>query len=346
MVNVKFIIALTTMYAGFLVHFWLDEKILDKNNEPSPFPYRQALPFFCNVFNMICALVILLTRRTKFATNPLPYLGVSIPMYISVFASTLAKKYMDYASLNVLKSAKPIAVMIISIIIYKKKIPMKRIFSVIGLCFGLIIFGMKSNGASKSGSESHLTGYAFVALALFAEGFYAPFIDRLNKKTNNPYITMIYVQFWSAVIATIANCKEISAAILFINENRAFVKQILMLVSTGAIAQVALYTVVGLSDGLVLSIATTTRKFITILLSAIIFHHNFTPLQWVGVGIVFAALGFDILSKKKPAPKKEEKPEEKKEKNEGEKGEEEKEKNENEKAEEEEKEENNKEKKD
>lgn len=309
MVNIKFVIALTTMYAAFLIHFWLDEKILDKNNQPGPFPYRQALPFFCNIFNMICALVILLINRTKIIRNPLPYLGVSIPMFISVFASTLAKKYMDYASLNVLKSAKPIAVMIISIIIYKKKIPMKRIFSVIGLCIGLIIFGMKSNSSAKAGSESQLTGYAFVALALFAEGFYAPLIDKLNKMAKNPYITMIYVQFWSAIIASIANYKEITASFAYINENRAFIKQILLLVSTGAIAQVALYTVVGLSDGLVLSIATTTRKFITILLSAVIFHHNFTALQWFGVGIVFAALGFDILSKKQPAPKVEEKKE-------------------------------------
>jgi UDP-galactose transporter B1 len=322
MANIKFLIALATMYAGFLVHFWLDEKIIDKNNEPFAFPYRQALPFFCQVTNVIAALIILITKRTKFIRNPLPYLSVSIPMYISVFGSTLAKKYINYASVNVLKSAKPVAVMIVSIVVYKRKIPLKRVFSVIGLCIGLVIFGTQP-GSASSVSESRLKGYQFIALALISEGFYSPQTDKLNKMTNNPYITMMYVQMWNAIIAFIVNFKEITTSFVFIAENKDFIKQIGFLVLSGSVAQVALYTVVGLSDGLVLSIATTTRKFITILLSSIIFKHNFTPLQWIGIAIVFAALGFDIFSKKKSAPKPVEKKKEEKKKEINEKEEEE-----------------------
>ena len=297
-ISLKFIVAISVMYVGFIANAFFDEKILDKNNIPCPFPYRAALPFYCSTFYVLCATVILFFTRAKVPKNPIPYFPVSFFMFVSTISTTLAKSKMDYASLNVLKSAKPIAVMILSIFLYKKKIPSRRIISVIVLCIGLILFGTKSS-SSSSGSSSYL-GYLYITCALFSEGIYAPLIDKRNAETGNPYITMFYTHLWNMVIIFVTNFSDVINSFKYVYENPVFIQQILLIVATGGIAQIALYTVVNLSDGLVLSIATTTRKFFTILISSIFFAHSFTLIQWTGIIIVFAALGFDILGKKKP----------------------------------------------
>ena len=47
----------------------------------------------------------------------------------------------------------------------------------------------------------------------------------------------------------------------------------------------------------------TTRQFLSILLSCIVFAHPLTWQQWVGTGVVFSALYYKTLSKKKSPEK-------------------------------------------
>ena len=283
------------MYIGFLYYFYMDEKLISKQNKPFPFPYRGVLSVLSNTINFIGAFVIIRILYPMKLQNPISFLTVSIPMYLSIFFNGKAKNYMDYATLNVFKSAKPVAVMIVSILIFKKHVPKQRILSVIFLCIGLIIFGYKKSSSSQ---ESSLLGYLTIFSALVAEGIYSPLIDRFNRNSGNPYYTMFFVQLWCSLFGTIVNLKQFIPAYQCIVEHPEFIKQIVLFVSAGLVAQISLFTVVGLSDGLVLSIATTSRKFVTILVSSIIFHNTFTGIQWIGIVIIFSALSYDILSKK------------------------------------------------
>ena len=293
--NGKFVFALILMSVGFLAHFWFDEKIIDESNDPCPFPYPHALPFYCSFFNVICALCILLFTHKNFQQNPLPYFGVASLMTLTTFASTMGKLKIDYASLNVFKSAKPVAIMILSIFLYRNKVPFQRIISVLCLCISIVIFRLQG---IEDGQKAETTGYIFIAIELLTEGLYSPLVDKLNKKTNNPYITMLYTHFGKMIILFLTNSSSIIDSFLYLEKTPAFIPQILGLVLTGGIAQIALFTVVGMSDGLILSIATTTRKFLTIVISSLYFHHNFTVVQWLCVISVFASLGYDIFSKK------------------------------------------------
>ena len=293
------------MSLGFLAHFWFDEKIIDKNNLPCPFPYPKVLPFYCSAFNILCAFGILIKEKGPIKQNPLPYFGVAILMSVCTYSSTLAKLKIDYASLNVFKSAKPVAIMILSIFIFKTKIPRKRIISVLILCFGLILFRIEAINGTKN---TELIAYLYIAIELLAEGIYSPFIDKLNKKTNNPYVTMFYTHMGKMIIMFLINPKELVDSFVYIAKNPAFIPQILALMITGGIAQLALFMVLGLSNGLVLSIATTTRKFSTIIISSLYFGHKFSVIQWTAVVIVFGALAFDIFSKKSSKDKEKEKP--------------------------------------
>jgi len=72
-----------------------------------------------------------------------------------------------------------------------------------------------------------------------------------------------------------------------------------------AFGQIAILITVFRFDSLVLTTITTTRKFFTILASVIWFGHHINATQWLGVFLVFLALGLNMyysyLSKKKKA---------------------------------------------
>lgn len=296
-VNLKFVISLLVMYIGFMTHFYYDEKILSKKNPLGPFPheYKNILLCFNFFFGCITAASILLVTRVKILRNPFPYLKASVPHFLAAYFTNIAKYYADYATLNVVKSAKPIAVMLCSIFLFHKKVPTRRIFVVIFLCIGLTIFGYTAN--NKDANNAPL-GYGVISLALLCEGIYGPIVDQLNHSSKSPYLTMFYMQSFNLILSIITGIKIIIPALTFIKNHPEYLPQIAIFIVTNLVAQVGLFTFVNLSNGLILSIATTSRKFFTILLSSIAFKHNFTALQWVGIVIVFSALSFDIFGKK------------------------------------------------
>lgn len=297
--TVKFIVSLAVMYIGFMLHFYFDEKILSKKNPNGPFPakYKNSLLFFNFFFGCITAGIILLFQRVKILRNPLPYFKAAFPHFLAAYLTNIAKHYTDYATLNVVKSAKPIAVMLCSMLIFRTKVPRRRVFVVFALCFGLIIFGY--TGSSNNANNATI-GYTVIGGALLCEGIYGPIVDQLNHATNLPYMTMFYMQFFNIFFTFISSSSAVIESFGYLKDNTRYIPQIAAFVGTNLIAQIGLFTLVSISNGLVLSIATTSRKFFTILISSIIFGHYFTKLQWVGIVIVFTALAIDIFSKKGP----------------------------------------------
>jgi len=297
--NYKLSFAIGVMYIGFIVHFYYDEGLLSKKSAIGPFPFPKTLPIWCYIANIVASYLIMVIQKTKIPKNPFPYIYVAIPQMAGTIFSNMAKKYVDYPTLNVLKSAKPISVMLCSMIIFRKPVPKQRVVVVVILTAGLIVFGLKGNFGGSS-----MYGAVLAGGALICDALYVPVVDSLKSKSNSPYVTMFYTYIWSFIISIALNFNEVTASIDFIVNDTRFLPSLCLFALTGAIAQVALFTAIGLSDGLIVSIATTTRKFFTILLSSILYHHKMTIIQWIGIGIVFIALGIEIFAKK---PHKQEK---------------------------------------
>ena len=57
----------------------------------------------------------------------------------------------------------------------------------------------------------------------------------------------------------------------------------------GAFGQIFIYLTISLHDCYKLSIMTTTRKCLTVVISAIAFNHEFTSLQWLGASMVLVS---------------------------------------------------------
>ncbi|KAK8899890.1 hypothetical protein M9Y10_002213 [Tritrichomonas musculus] len=292
--TLKLSCAIAIMYIGFLLYFMLHEELIPKKNQSEDsFNFPNFLLFFNDVCYLIAAFIAILVTRAKLPSNPFPYMLIAIPQQIGLACSNYAPKYIDYPTYQVMKSAKPLSVMLCQILIFRQSISQKKIFVVILLSIGLIIFGMNGN----FGKSSYI-GIILACGALFSDAMYVPMVDKLKTK-GGPFVTMFYNFMWSSLIVFLIQFMEIYRAIIWIMDHRFILPKLIAFGLTGSIAQVALFAAIGMSDGLVVAIATTTRKLFTIVLSSIVFRHNLNVRQWIGVAIVFIALGIEILFKTK-----------------------------------------------
>jgi len=214
-----------------------------------------------------------------------------IPQQLGLLFSTRAAALVSYPTLQLLKLAKPISVMLCQLVLFRRRIDARRVVVVFLPCTSLGIFGLNR----RIGSSSRLG----VLYALFCDALYVPIVDQL-KASGGPSVTMAFVFMWSTMLVGVLRFAELAEAFAWVAEHPEVMTKLALYGATGGIAGVALFAAIGLSDGLVVAIATTTRKFFTILTSAVIIKHNLRPMRWVGV--VFAALAVELLFKARRAP--------------------------------------------
>jgi hypothetical protein len=101
---------------------------------------------------------------------------------------------------------------------------------------------------------------------------------------------------------------EITPAIVFCSR---FPQVLLMVAGSGlvsAIGQAFIFVMITNFDSLLVSVVTTARKFISILLSVAWFGHNITPFQWLAIATVFVGIGMEINAERSSSKSKQEPP--------------------------------------
>jgi UDP-galactose transporter B1 len=283
-------LAIGAMYAGFLIHFTIQESLLPHERQrAASFQFPSALLFWVDAFNAVASFIFISVSRVPRPPSPFPYLLVALPQQIGLAASNYAVRCVDYPTLSLLKSAKPIAVMLCSVFVFRASVPRGR---VVVAAVGLAVFGFSGNFGRCS-----LFGIGLAAVSLLSDAVYVPIVDRLKAGEGGPFLTMFYAYSWSTALVFCSRPREIIASFRFLRVHMEIVPKLCAFAVTGCLAHLALFTAIGMCDGIVVAIATTTRKFVTILLSSIIFRHSLKVMQWIGVVIVFSALGLEIWFK-------------------------------------------------
>ena len=88
-----------------------------------------------------------------------------------------------------------------------------------------------------------------------------------------------------------SNSNELAEALEFIARNPSIFVDILSFAACGAIGQIFIYYTLSKFSSLLLVTVTVTRKMLTMMLSVLWFGHKLSPMQWVGVGLVFGGIG-------------------------------------------------------
>jgi drug/metabolite transporter (DMT)-like permease len=117
-----------------------------------------------------------------------------------------------------------------------------------------------------------------------------------NNTPLHPAALMYYNNALAALYVFIALLfvGEAPLALLFVERHPGVLWPISLFCLTSTLGQAAIFTLLRYHGALTCAIVTTTRKFLTVLLSVLLYSHSLSLSQWFGVGAVFAGLAADI----------------------------------------------------
>ncbi|KAK0537384.1 UDP-galactose transporter [Tilletia horrida] len=92
---------------------------------------------------------------------------------------------------------------------------------------------------------------------------------------------------------------ELGTALAFIHRHPEVLRDILAYALAGALGQIAIFETLERFGSLTLVSITVTRKLFTMLLSVAVYKHALSPLQWIGVLVVFAGIGIEAREKRR-----------------------------------------------
>lgn len=184
----------------------------------------------------------------------------------------------------------------------RKKYGMKDYLNAAAITLGCTIFLMTGDIKSKhADSDSSLFGIMLMLGYLGFDGFTSTFQDKLFKGYQMTiYNQILYVQSFSAgfSILGLLTAGQLGPAFAFVARHPDALASILTLSAAATVGQLFISHTIKTYGALVFATVMTTRQFISILLSCILFAHPLSAGQWVGTGAVFGALYYKALSKK------------------------------------------------
>lgn len=229
------------------------------------------------------------------------YYGLPAIFYVlAMLFSNAALRFISYPTQVIGKSSKPIAVMLLGILIGRKTYTIKKFAIVILIVFGVIVFSWKDKPSEKEINQQ-IIGMSLVLASLLMDGFMGGIQDRMRSvKKPTSLNLMHYLNAWSSLYLT--------ALLIFTLEGLEFINfcmrhpEVIIdlsgVVLVGTIAQYFISDLVKCFGALPLSITLTVRKFITVFLSVMIYGNTLIMRQWIAAFIIFTALLMDALIQK------------------------------------------------
>lgn len=189
--------------------------------------------------------------------------------------------------------------MILSTFIARQSYSLQRYVFVFLIVAAVAMFIIESKKEDSSKTKSdHEIGLYLVVSSLVLDGFTGATQDRLRMKSKpSTSEFMYYINYWSFLIllCTMAITGEGRDFIKFTIDFPEVIAHVAVAISVGTFAQFFLNAILAEFGALSLSLVTTTRKFLNVLLSVLLFSNHLTIIQWTSTAVVFLSLVLDIF---------------------------------------------------
>eukprot|EP01024_Parvocaulis_polyphysoides_P030283 TRINITY_DN2750_c0_g1_i4.p1 TRINITY_DN2750_c0_g1~~TRINITY_DN2750_c0_g1_i4.p1 ORF type:complete len:361 (-),score=45.97 TRINITY_DN2750_c0_g1_i4:872-1954(-) len=247
------------------------------------------------------------------------YAAVSVSNVIATTCQYEALKYVSFPVQTLCKCAKMIPVMIWGTFILFKKYNVIDYAIAVVITIGCTLFLLMGDVKSKTAKDSFdasLYGVLLMLGYLGFDGFTSTFQDKLFKGYKmNIYNQILYVTACSATFSLfgLISAQQLIPAINFVLKHPDALSQIMILSAAATTGQLFISHTIKNFGALLFATVMTTRQFLSILLSCILFAHPLSLGQWVGTFLVFGSLYYKTYAKKpskKEAPKEVEAPKE------------------------------------
>jgi UDP-galactose transporter B1 len=311
--EVEMLVGVSGIYVFYLLYGIVQERVTTTPFGPNGerFDFMFFLVCLQCILNALFALIVLGFNRlwTKQAPkDKVPfteYAWISLTYVLAMLCSNSSLQFVDYPTQVLGKSCKPIPVMLMGALVYGRSYNWRKWMCVLLITAGIALFMFKSKGGAVADDVTPwgvMWGYALLLASLAFDGLTGPAQERLYEKYN-PKPTFVHVMFYSNVWAVlymgagVLVTGETVPATLFTIRHPEIVWYIFLFGVCSGLGQFFIYYTLQHFGSLVLTVATTTRKFFTILASVLWFGHALSLTKWFAVGLVFAGLSIEILGK-------------------------------------------------
>ncbi len=264
----------------------------------------------------IAALVLAAKRGSVRPVAPLPAYGaVSVSNVIATTCQYEALRYVSFPVQTLGKCGKMIPVMLWGRLMMGRRYAATDYAVAATVTAGATIFllgGDVGSSASKHGKhgevDTSLYGILLMAGYLGCDGFTSTLQDRLFKGYSmETFNQMLWVTACSASLSALwlLGDDSMSQALAFVSRHPECLRGIWTLSLSSAIGQLFILHTIKEFGALVFATVMTSRQFLSILLSCLLFMHPLTGAQWVGAGAIFGALYYQAATKSASGHKKE-----------------------------------------
>ncbi|KAI8140925.1 UAA transporter [Fennellomyces sp. T-0311] len=306
------------IYACFLTWGVVQERVSTTPYGDSDAPEKFRFFIFLNLIQSLIAAIVSFIyikasgRHLNITSSPrslfVKYAQVAFTNCIGSPFGYAALKHIDYPTMILGKSCKLIPVMLMNLIVYRRKFPLYKY-----VCVGLITLGVSMfmlyhpvEGNKKAAAANSLWGLFLLGTNLAIDGLtnatqdqiFHDFGQQVSGQHMMFFMNAIGSLYSTAFLVLNPYNDELSQAIRFCQTHPAVIRDVLLFGLCGAIGQCFIFYTLQQYGSLRLVTVTVTRKLFTMLLSVFWFNHRLTLGQWVGVALVFTAIGIEAYIKK------------------------------------------------
>jgi UDP-galactose transporter B1 len=325
----------TADYGDSLSWAYLQERLTTTTHGPTNarFQYAIFLNTVQSAFAAITGLVYLVSsapRNPQTGARKIPPIFPSkqilFPLLLIAVTSSLASpfgyaslKHIDYVTFILAKSCKLLPVMFLHISLFQKRYPLYKYLVIGCVTLGVAVFTLHNPSTAKKAAKKGLGADASKSLGLFLLGVNLLFDGLTNTVQDQIFgtfkgftgpqmrLTTTYLlispslagtSFGTYIGLSPTGNGELSDALTFVTAYPSVGWDVLAFSACGAIGQVFIFHTLAHFSSLLLVTVTVTRKMLSMLASVVLFGHQVTGMQWVGVGLVFGGIGAEAMVKK------------------------------------------------
>ncbi|KAG0614699.1 hypothetical protein M758_6G196900 [Ceratodon purpureus] len=303
-------VCVAAIYAAYITQGVVQENVSTKRYGEKGERFEQltflnlAQSVVCFVWSM---LMLQLWPNKKGSQAPVTaFWSPGISNAIGPACGIVALKYISYPAQVLAKSSKMIPVMFMGALVYGVRYTLPEYLCTFLVAGGVSIFALFKSSkkvVSKLANPNAPLGYALCFLNLGLDGFTNATQDAITKKypKTNAWHIMMGMNLWGSIYMSLFMFGWPSGggweAVKFLQEHPAAAWDIFLFCLCGAVGQNFIFLTISRFGALTNTTITTTRKFVSILVSAIWNGNRLSSQQWAGVFMVFSGLMYQIYLK-------------------------------------------------
>lgn len=300
--------------AGLIVSFciWglLQERILTQTYDGEYFIYSYGLVFQSRLGGLLLSAYLMHYSKVQWEVSPLwEYSFPSVANMLSSWCQYEALRYVSFPAQMLAKAFKMVPVMLMGKFLHNKSYESFEYISAAMVGFGLYLFLDSSEHIDFSQNvfgkpetvHGSMCGVVLLVLFLCFDSFTSQWQTRMFQlnKNINPLQMMLIMNAFSAVfsLVTLIHSEELTPAFLFMYDHPLMAFHLLLFILSATIGQIFIFYTVKHFGAVVFSIIMSMRILMSTVLSCLVYSHPITELGFLGMLIVFCAMGYRIKRK-------------------------------------------------